>query len=194
MYYTGSQFWKTTKIIRALTEFDYSRLIGRRSDQPGPSKVVHVSDSDSDELKPLMRHKKRRYDSSDSDSSLPDIRVSSVGGSSTTQLLSEIKVNLEKYHREVVNMRPAKEVATTRSIIFSMFSCIICKDIVSAEAAPVVPPCCQAAIMCRACLERWLDGQQSCPHCREEISDIGICSPLPVLRPLYDLLSKSNQE
>lgn len=156
--------------------------------------MVHVSDSDSDELKPLIRHKKRRYDSSDSDNSLPDVKLSSVGGSSATKLLSEIKVTLETYHREVVNMRLEKEVASSRSSIFMMFSCIICKDIVSAEAAPIVPPCCQAAIMCKACLERWLESQQSCPHCREEISDIEICTPLPVLRPLYDLLSKSNQE
>lgn len=191
---TGSQFWRTTKVIRALTESDYSRLIGKRSDQPGPSKLVTVSDSDSDEVKPLIRHKKRRYDSSDSDSSLPDVKLSSVGDSSTMKLLSEIKVTLETYHREMVNMRLEKEVESSRSSIFMIFSCIICKDIVSAEASPVVPPCCQAAIICRACLERWLQSQQSCPHCREEISNIEICTPLPVLRPLYNLLSTSNQE
>ena len=106
-----------------------------------------MSDLDSDDVKPLIQRKKRRYDSSDSDSSLP---VSSVGGSSTMKLLFEIKGILETYHREVVDLRLKKEVESSRSSILMIFSCIICKEYVSAEAAPVVPPCCQAAIMCRA--------------------------------------------
>ena len=117
MYCTGSQFWRTTKIIRAITESDYFRLIGKRKDQPGPSKLVHVSDSDSDKVKPLIRHKKRRYNSSDSDSSLPDVKVSSVCGSS---VLSEMKVTREMYHREVVTMRLEKEVESSYSSDFFM--------------------------------------------------------------------------
>lgn len=156
--------------------------------------MVHISDSDSDELKPLIRRKRCRYSSSDSDNSLPAVKVSTVGSSSSMKLLSEIKVTLETYHREVVSMRLERDLEKSKSSILMIFSCLICKDIVDSESIPIVPPCCKAAVMCTSCLERWLENQQSCPHCREEMPDIGICSPFPVLRPLYDLLSKSEQE
>ena len=74
----GSRFWQTTKIIRALSEANYNKLL-RQRDQPGPSYIAMStsaakpltvpsdSDSDSEELRPLVRKRKRplaAYDSS----------------------------------------------------------------------------------------------------------------------------------
>ena len=76
----GMKFWKTGKIVKAISESDYQKLQrsrGRSTDQPGPSRSlpVIVSDSDSDgPLVPLVRKKRKIFHvptppGSDSDSS-----------------------------------------------------------------------------------------------------------------------------
>ena len=60
----GMKFWKTGKIVKAISESDYQKLQRSRgisTDQPGPSRSlpVIVSDSDSDRLLvPLVRKKR----------------------------------------------------------------------------------------------------------------------------------------
>ena len=60
------KFWKTGKIVKAISESDYQKLQrsrGRSTDQPGPSRPlpVIVSDSDSDRPFVLLVRKKRDF-------------------------------------------------------------------------------------------------------------------------------------
>ena len=105
--FIGSRFWRTTKIIRAVSEADYNRFQKRR-DPPGQSSYITISGSDSEELKPLIRKRKRTAatldsSSSDSDSSLPRTKV--VATSATMKILSDIKSLIGDYHTEVVHLR-----------------------------------------------------------------------------------------
>ena len=78
----GSKFWKSSKIIRAVTEADFLKREKRRNENAGASGVsrtspLTLSDSDSDNVFDLTsRGRKRPYvppppDLSDSDSSVP---------------------------------------------------------------------------------------------------------------------------
>ena len=202
----GSRFWRTTKIIRALSEANYNKLL-RQRDQPGPSYIATStsaakpltipSDSDSEELRPLVRKRKRplaAYDSStESDSSLPPTKVRcSTSHTATLKILSEIKSILGDYHSEVVHLRLEKEIDTKKSCVYAIFSCLICKDVVVEQSVAVVPPCCRAAVVCLECMERWLETQPTCPHCREPLV-IDDCVKMPVLRPLFDFLAQYNE-
>ena len=193
---SGSRFWRTTKIIRAVSEADYNRLNRQPKDQPGPSHKIYTlpSDSDSDDLQCLGRKRKRplaRYEfSTDSDSSLPHVKVSApLSDSPTVKMLSEIKSLLSNYHSEIVHLRLERELEEKKPTLYSMFACLICKDVVVEESAPLVPPCCRAAVLCRECMDHWLENQPSCPHCREPLT-IERCDKLPILRPLFDFLSE----
>lgn len=172
-----------------MSEVDYNRL-HKRKDQAGTSYII-PSGSDSEELKPLTKKRKRARvvldSSSDSDSSLPRTKV--VATSSTIQLLSEIRSLLGDYHCEVVRLRLERELDARKATVYASFSCLICKEIVNEESAPVVPPCCRASVVCFECMIRWLENQPSCPHCREPL-EIENCSKLPILRPLFDFLEE----
>ena len=203
---TGSRFWRTTKIIRALSEANYNRLQRQLRDRPGPSHMAGSSlkpftvpsDSDSEELKPLARKRKRpfpTYDSStESDSSLPHTKVCSTDmPTPTMKILSEIKCLLGDYHTEVVHLRLEREIDTKKSSVYMMLSCLICKEIAAEESVPVVPPCCRAAVVCQECMDRWLDTQPTCPHCREPLL-IDNCVKFPILRPLFDFLAQCGND
>ena len=199
---SGSRFWRTTKIIRAVSEADHNRLNRQPKDQPGPSHKIFTipSDSDSDDLLCSGRKRKRPLapfecnNSTDSDSSLPHIKIRAPPSDSpTVKMLSEIKSLLSSYHQEVVRLRLERELQEEKKpTLYSMFSCLICKDVVVEESAPLVPPCCRAAVLCRECMDQWLENQPSCPHCREPLS-IESCDKLPILRPLFDFLSEQQE-
>ena len=162
---------------------DYSRLNKKRYEIPGSSKI---SDSESDDLSSLPT-KKRKYVSkysSDSDSSNPPVKVSDKS-------ITQLKDLLLKYHSEVLKNNVERQVQS-ETFLYSLFSCLICRDVVQADAAPVIPNCCRAAPICTDCLQRWIETQPTCPHCREDMLDVETgSSPFPILRPLFDFLSKS---
>lgn len=133
------------------------------------------------------KHPSTTYDSStDSDSSLPRVKIPAPA-SPTFKLLSDIKTMIGDYHNEVVHLRLERELEQKRSTIFLMFSCLICKDTVT-ESSPVVPPCWE-------CMERWLETQEqpTCPLCREPLQ-IDSCAKLPILRPLFEFLSRYSSQ
>ena len=142
--------------------------MGRSSPLPGSPRIgpIHIP-SDSDSEKGLFR--KRRYDdsSSESDTYNPPKRPALSSPEALT-LLKDIKFSMDRYHQEVQRIPMWNELDEKKSsLIFALnFACLICKDVVSPESAPVMPPCCRAAVMCKECLLNWLDNQQTCPHCR----------------------------
>ena len=61
----------------------------------------------------------------------------------------------------------------------NLFSCIICKELAVANN----PQCCSGVVVCRQCIEGWIEHSPTCPQCRGSIS-IDICLPFPPYRPL----------
>ena len=179
-----------------MSEADYNRLKRPRNDLPGQSHRTYTipSDSDSDDIQHLVRKRKRplpAYEcSTDSDSSLPRLKIP-ASPSPTVKMFSDIKSLLSDYHREVVHLRLERELEDKRPSVYMIFSCLICKDVPAEEAAPLVPPCCRAAVVCHDCMDRWLESQPSCPHCREPLT-MDRCDKLPILRPLFDFLAEHN--
>ena len=55
----GMKFWKTGKIVKALSESDYHKLQRSRGNQPGPSRSLPVIVSESDSDRPLVRKKRK---------------------------------------------------------------------------------------------------------------------------------------
>ena len=84
----GMKFWKTGKIVKAISESDYQKLQRSRGISTGPSRSlpVTVSDSDSDGLLvPLVRKKRKIFhvptppgSDSDSSQSLPNRAHTSI--------------------------------------------------------------------------------------------------------------------
>ena len=142
-----------------------------------------------------MRHKRIRYaydSSTESENSVPPSKHHAIGSKDAVKMLKDIKCAMDKYHEEVKHFRLWRELDEQKSAIIFAFSCLICKDVVSPDNTPVVPPCCRAAVMCKECLISWLDNQASCPHCREPLV-IDDCLSMPPLRPLFDVLSKCKE-
>ena len=121
LHSTGSKFWRSTKIIRAISEQDYHRLelACGGSSQPGtsgrkPSPLIHVvSDIDSEDatsFRPLLRRKKlplpQEDSQSDSDSyTLPAAfkhRAVSFPPE-ISKALEEIKESVANYHQDVLS-------------------------------------------------------------------------------------------
>lgn len=162
----------------------------RGSPIPGPSHTwrnspIHIpSDSESESgSKPLI-HRKRRcymYDSStESENSIPPMKHDAIQSKEAGKILKDIKYAVDKYHEEAKRFRLWRELDEQKSALIFAFACLICKDVVSTDSTPVVPPCCRAAVMCmcKECLISWLEYQPSCPHCREPMS-IDECLPMP---------------
>ena len=134
----------------------------RGSPIPGPSYTcrnspIHIpSDSESEHgWKPLIRHKRRCYvydSSTESESSIPPAKHSAIYSKEAVKMLKDIKCAMDKYHEEARRFRLWRELDEQKSALVFAFACLICKDVVSPDNTPVVPPCCRAAVMCKECL------------------------------------------
>ena len=62
-------------------------------------------------------------------------------------------------------------------------SCIICKSI--AKFPWLVTNCC-AVLMCKSCAERWLHLDNTCPHCRADVT-VDSCSQTSEIRALGEI-------
>lgn len=151
----------------------------RGSPNPGPSNTCRnspiqiPSDSESENgWKPLIRRKRRYYDSStESENSIPPVKRPAVYSTEAVKMLKDIKFAMDRYHEEAKRFRLWRELDEQKSALMFAFACLICKDVVSSDSIPVVPPCCRAAVMCKECLISWLENQPSCLHCRELLAN-----------------------
>ena len=71
-------------------------------------------------------------------------------------------------------------------------SCVICKETVCCYNEPIVPPCCNAILACKECLEGWLRVSSTCPYCRSPGVRSADCRPFPAIRPLISLVEDEN--
>ena len=76
-----------------------------------------------------------------------------------------------------MHVRLERELDEKKALLITAFACLICKEVVSPEREPLVPPCCRAAVMYRECIMNWIDNQQTCPHCREGLT-LENCLPI----------------
>ena len=76
---------------------------------------------------------------------------------------------------------------TLSQVLLQTLACLICKEMVREAAQPVVPQCCKGVTICTGCLAQWLEENNTCQHCRQELQ---ACSPLPMLLlcPMFDLV------
>ena len=146
-----------------------------------------VSDSDSDSpIVPLIRRQKRPYvppapELSDSDSSQPrnkmictDLKVA--------KMFMEIKEDVQ-----TIKSKLSESENKFLVMIRDIFTCLICKEVMTETSGTLMFPCCRNALCCRECLSRWLADSSVCPHCREEVR-IENCLPQPLIRPIIDIL------
>jgi hypothetical protein len=190
----GAKFWKGSKIIKAISEGDYFKKERIRNvDTAGTSGISRnspltlPSDSDSESGFTLSRNRKRQFhvptppelsDSSDSSQprSKPDIKIAKL----FMELKEDIQSIKSKIHKQEKNMNYLDTLK-------EMFTCLICKEIISENSRPVVLPCCRNAVCCYSCVCRWLEDSPVCPHCRESLN-IENCLSQPLLRPIFDML------
>ena len=100
----GPKFWRSSKVIRAISDQDFQRLELARSGQPGtsgvytrkPSPLIHVvSDTDSEDgFRPLAHRKKQpaQDSQSDSDSYLSAFNVIQLAHQRSTKFLMKLKI------------------------------------------------------------------------------------------------------
>ena len=68
------------------------------------------------------------------------------------------------------------------------FKCLICSGII---LPCVVSPCCKVVIGCDNCARRWIDENNTCPHCRAQLTTEQ-CEIIPVIPSLKDALDEEN--
>ena len=174
------KFWRSSKIIKAVSESDYSNLHrirgGRSFGDPGPSRAptILLSDSDSDgPVRPLVRKRKFKYiDESDSDSGPSKVKVQK-----TVSLLEDIQGGVKKIN----------EVLSDQKSLKDLFTCLVCKQVTLEESKPTIPPCCRSVVVCESCIQQWLETNPIRPHCRSPLS-FDNCMPQPLLIPMFELL------
>lgn len=200
LFTVGGKFWRTSKIIRAVSLHDFEQIELQRIPPKAKVPAITLSDSDSDVFEsPPVAVKRRktlslRQSSSGTQSSaepswLPKLNEVwdkvSMMSSETTQQLCEVQSLKEMLKKQAqMGMKP----------ITGIFRCMICKSNMSEASNSVIPPCCQAALACRECLQEWLNtsDSQTCPHCREHV-DINQCVPMPIIRPLIAALANEEE-
>ena len=171
----GGKFWRTSKIIRAVSLRDYQQIELQRNPPSKFSSIVTLSDSDSDferspvavkRRKPLSLERTSYGPTSAEPFWLPKLTETwekvAIMSAESTQQLCEIQSL-----REMVK----HQAQMTLVSIAGIFTCIICKSTMKANTNLLVAPCCQAALACRECLKEWLrsSDNHTCPNCRESV-------------------------
>ena len=197
------KFWKTGKIVKAISETDYQKFQRSRGrNDPGPSNAgpsnarpptVVVSDSDSDgSIIPLVRKRKKMFHipsppGSDSDFS-PTARDHALTSTSMERMLKDVVSMVQDARDKVAKAVPdPKDKAML--LLKEIFTCLICKQISSESSRPVVPPCCRSIICCYNCINQWISTSPICPHCRSPIT-IDECESQPVIRPIFNVINE----
>lgn len=195
----GAKFWHTSKIIKALSLSDYSKLERYRSGE-GPSSSskrntsspVLLSDSDSSQgslIRSFLRKRKRHHvptppELSDTESLQNFPRKEFRATTDVKKVLDEIKGDLDKWRNEC----QMKKI--NQSGLENVFTCLICQEVATIDKETVMPTCCRSVLYCKECIAQWLQSSAFCPHCREELS-IELCQPQPQLKPLFELIQNN---
>ena len=152
----GMKFWKTGKLVKAISESDFHRLQrskGRGKDA-GPSKLnrspVTITDSDSDVPSgiPIAKKKRKIYhiphppELSDSDSS-PAPSVGYAAGKMKKMFVDVVGM-IENINERLNTVSPEQ---SNKMLLKELFTCLICKQMTSEVSRPVVPPCCKCCVL-----------------------------------------------
>ena len=184
------KFWKTGKIVKAISEADYLKLQRSKGrNDPGPSKppTVVLTDSDSDgPLIPLVRKKRKMFHvppppvGSDSNSSIPPVNATNSVEKMFAEVITKIRDLENKLDKATGN-------PGDKNALKEIFTCLICKQISTEASKPVIPPCCQSVICCFDCIQQWISSSPVCPHCRSPIT-IDSCLVQPLFKPMFELI------
>lgn len=147
------KFWKTGKIVKAISESDYQKLQrsrGRGADQPGPSRSLPliVSDSDSERpLFPLVRKKRKIFHvptppGLDSDSSQCPPNCAHTSIETTFKEVVSMIQDMKKQLDNSMHVEHGED-----ALLKEIFTCLICKQISVESARPGVPPCHVATVL-----------------------------------------------
>ena len=68
----------------------------------------------------------------------------------------------EKLDRILEGVDTLKKQHSFFDKVSAMFECVICKNVM---CTPQFGSCCKRIVGCQSCINRWLDGHPSCPHC-----------------------------
>ena len=179
--HAGMKFWKTGKIVKAISEADYQRLQRSRGRNdpgptPGPSNagaskpaMYVVSDSDSNgPIIPLLMKRRKIFHvpsppGSDSDFSTGPydrIRPNTSMEKMLKDVVSMVKDVRDKVEK-AVHTDPEEKVVL---VLKEIFTCLICKQISTELSRPVIPPCCKSIICCYDCINQWISNSPICPH------------------------------
>ena len=192
--FTGAKFWKTSKTIKAVLEDDYNELELSRSSgtararRPKSTTYIHISsgsDSDSPGL-PLTRSRRQPF----TGCSRPPFHQTIVTEHHIQAIVSKIDSNTEilrTIQGKVMTWSPP--ASSCNPTVRDILTCIICK---MASTDPLVPKCCNSVLVCRECLQKWLQSSKTCPHCREDILSISDCVQFPLIRPLLNIIWGAN--
>lgn len=193
------KFWKTGKIVKAVSESDYQKLQrsrGRSTDQPGPGRSIPVivSDSDSDgPLVPLVWKKRKIFHvptppGSDSDSSQcpPNGAHTSI-----ETMFKEVASMIQDVKKQLDNSMHIEH--GENALLKEIFTYLICKQISVESARPVVPLCCNSVVCCYDCISQWICSSPVCPRCRSPIM-IDDCLPQLTLKPIFNIIGDAAKE
>ena len=206
------KFWKTGKIVKAISAADYQKLQKSRGrndpglsnigpSNPGPSSsglskppTLIVSDSDSDgQIIPLVRKRKKIFhipspSGSDSDFS-PAPHDRTRAGTSMEKMLKDVVNIVQDVKTRMEKAVPDPQERVT--LIKEIFTCLICKQVSSESSRPVVPPCCKSIVCCYDCISQWILSSPICPHCRSPIT-IDECESQPVIKPIFNIITEGD--
>ena len=198
----GGKFWRTSKIIRAVSARDYEQIeLQRNPPRSPPPKLVTLSDSDSD-FEPSLIPVKRRKPLSLGRTSCGPSTASSTEPSwlpKLTETWEKVVIMSAESTQQLCEIQSLREMLKHQAqmaltSVAGIFTCIICKSTMKANTNLLVAPCCQAALACRECLEEWFrsSDNNTCPNCREPV-EVEQWAPMPVIRPLVAALCNADE-
>ena len=198
---------KGQKRVRAVTLADYKKYSKEKQAKISSRRVTVISDSDDDFESPpkLLR-------TSDINAASPSPSYSpihqpealqnqsvhapcSVRFASFEYRLAKVEADLaESEQFSCILKDKEKEIELVRALKTKLeeetrqvFKCLICNITTTLPLA--ISPCCKIVLGCNTCVERWLDEEGTCPHCRQQLAQTG-CAQLPVIPSLVELLDK----
>ena len=186
--------------MKAVTLQDYSDFRGKKK-----KSATDFSESDSDfEPVQMPSKKKRKKIESNTEGERIDLTVALDNNDNVASMiknLQEVTTRLEIVEEELSGFSDKQEeVERVRRILSCVeeknrslersledikvgLSCIICKSI--AKFPWLITNCC-TVLMCKNCAERWLHLDNTCPHCRADIT-IDSCSQTSEIRALSEI-------
>lgn len=160
-------YWKGSRKIKAVLKEDYDLLHGSTSN----------ADSDDDDFMPLPcfgKGKSRKRAARSPVKSEHNARIKRLDVKLAHLEKQLSLLNKEEDEDSTSNLRRSLEdtkaklnsLKDTIQEIKSNLSCFICASIINREIT--VLPCCKK-MACLVCVSRWLEDNDTCPHCRQDI-------------------------